>query len=79
MALIEDGRICVKKYGRDAGDRAVITKVVDSNFVMVLSSSRPKPRKCNVKHLEFMSETVDLKDTDQVAKALEIDRAKIKQ
>ena len=78
MALIETGRVCVKKYGRDAGDRAVITQVIDSNFVNIISSTRPKPRKCNVKHLEFISETVNLSDKEQVAKALEIDKAKIK-
>lgn len=77
MALIEDGRVCVKKNGRDAGDRAVVTKVVDGNFVMIMSSTRPRDRKCNVAHLEFLSEKVDLKDKEQVAKVLEIDKAKL--
>ncbi len=78
MALIENGRVCVKKYGRDAGDRAVITSVIDSNFVMIASSTRPKPRKCNVKHLEFISETVNAQDKEQLAKSLEIPLAKLK-
>jgi len=78
MALIEEGRVCIKKLGRDAGSKAVITKVMDNGFVQIMSSVRPKSRKCNVKHLEFLSEKVSLSDRTQVAKALEIDASKIK-
>ena len=78
MALIEEGRVCIKKLGRDAGSRAVITKVVDGSFVRIISSVRPKERKCNVQHLEFLSEKVSLEDKDQLARVLEIDKAKLK-
>lgn len=77
MALLEEGRLCIKKLGRDAGERAVVTKVVDKNFVMIISSSRLKERRCNVKHLEFLSETVDSKSHEQIARALEIDVSKL--
>ncbi len=70
MALIEEGRICIKKFGRDAGDKAVIVKVIDANFVNVITQSRKKGRKCNVKHLEFLSEKVDAKDKDAISAAL---------
>lgn len=77
MALIEEGRVCIKKLGRDAGSRAVITKVIDGNFVKIISSVRPRERKCNVQHLEFLSERVSLSDKEQLARVLEIDKAKL--
>ena len=73
MPLIEVGRVCVKKYGRDASSRAVVTKIIDDNFVEIVSSERPKPRRCNIKHLEFFNEKIDANDKSAVAKAIEID------
>ena len=67
----------MKKFGRDAGKRAVVTKVVDANFVSIVSSTRLKERRCNVKHLEFLSEKVDAGNKEQVAKALEIEVGKL--
>lgn len=77
MALLEEGRVCIKRFGRDAGEKAVVTKVIDQNFVNIMSSTRPRDRKCNIKHLEFIAEKVDLKDRAAVAHALEIEEAKI--
>ncbi len=78
MALIEVGRVCIKKFGRDAGSRAVITKVQGKGFVSILTSVRNKERRCNVKHLEFLSEKVDPTNKQQLAQALELDTSKIK-
>lgn len=78
MPLVEVGRVCVKMFGRDAGKRAVVTKVIDTNFVNVITSIRLKERRCNVKHLEFLSEKVDASNKEQVAKALEIEVTKLK-
>ena len=78
MALVEVGRVCVKRFGRDAGKRAVVTKVIDANFVNIITSVRPKERRCNVRHLEFLSEKVDSSNKDQLAKALEIEAGKLK-
>lgn len=78
MALVEIGRVCVKRFGRDAGKRAVVTKVIDANFVSIITSVRLKERKCNVKHLEFLSEKVDSGNREQLAKALEIDASKLR-
>jgi large subunit ribosomal protein L14e len=77
MALIEEGRVCVKRLGRDAGSMAVITKVIDGNFVKIISSVRPKERRCNVQHLEIISEKVSLSDKDQLARVLEIEKSKL--
>ncbi len=76
MALLEEGRVCVKKLGRDAGDKAVITKMIDKNFVMILSHSKPKERRCNVKHLEFLNEKIDPKNKEQLNTLLEIKERK---
>ncbi len=73
MALIEIGRVCIKRYGRDAGSRAVITSVLDKGFVNVITAERSKrERKCNTKHLEMLGETVDVKNKEQVNRALGI-------
>jgi large subunit ribosomal protein L14e len=77
MALVETGRVCVKMFGRDAGKRAIVTKVIDANFVNVITSVRLKERRCNVRHLEFLSEKVDAANKEQVAKALEIELSKL--
>ncbi len=77
MALIESGRVCVKKFGRDAGKRAVVTKIVDANFVNVVTSVRLKERRCNIKHLEFLSEKIDPASKEQLARALEIEASKL--
>lgn len=78
MALVEQGRVCIKKFGRDAGDKAVITKVIDANYVNVITSSRLKQRKSNIKHLEFLNEKIDPTNKEQLAKALEVEASKIK-
>ncbi len=72
MALIETGRVCIKKSGRDAGDKAVITKIFDKNFVEIMTHTRPKARKINVKHLEFLNEKVDVNNTAEINTTLEI-------
>ena len=73
MPLIEAGRVCVKKFGRDAGAKAVVTSVLDANTVMIRTAKRPKERKCNTKHLEFLNEKIDAKDASMVEKTLEIE------
>jgi ribosomal protein L14E/L6E/L27E len=76
MALIEIGRVCIKKYGRDAGSRAIVTKVIDKNFVNIITAQRQKERRCNVKHLEFIGEKADISSNEQIAKALEVSALK---
>ena len=65
-------------FGRDAGKRAVVTKVIDANFVSIITSVRLKERKCNVRHLEFLSEKIDPTNKEQVARVLEIEMSKLK-
>ena len=72
MALIEVGRVCVKKYGRDAGSRAVVTAIESDGFVKIVSAKRPVERRCNPNHLEFLNEKIDAKNKEQVNKTLGI-------
>jgi large subunit ribosomal protein L14e len=72
MALIEIGRVCIKKYGRDAGSRAVITKVLGNSFVNVVTSVRQRERRCNTSHLEFLNEVINVNDKELVNKTLGI-------
>jgi large subunit ribosomal protein L14e len=56
--MMEVGRLCVKIAGRDAGKKCVIVEVVDEKFVMIDGETRR--RKCNVKHLEPLEETIKI-------------------
>jgi len=78
MPVIETGRVCIKKYGRDAGERAVITKVLENGYVNIVTATRPKPRRCNVRHLELLVEKVNAESKEEIAKALEIPVEKLK-
>jgi len=57
--LYQPGCVCMKIAGRDAGKLCVITEVVDNHFVKVDGFTRP--RKVNVKHLEPVGKTVEVK------------------
>jgi len=70
MAAICVGRLCLKKAGRDAGKRCVITRLLDQNFVEVIATGRKRARRCNILHLEPLGEVIDIKDADAVKKAL---------
>jgi large subunit ribosomal protein L14e len=52
MGAITVGRVCIKTAGRDAGEKCVITKIIDKNFVEIRSIARKKIRKCAIRHLE---------------------------
>lgn len=72
MPAIEVGRICVKLAGREAGEKCVIIEVIDDKFVEVVGAS-VKNRRCNIKHLEPIDETIEVKseDIEQIKKDLE--------
>ncbi len=64
--ILEVGRVCIKKYGRDAGKKAVITAIESDGFVRILTAVRAKERRCNPKHLEFLTQKIDIKDKEAV-------------
>jgi large subunit ribosomal protein L14e len=53
---MEIGRLCIKTAGRDAGKKCVIIDVIDEKLVMIDGETRR--RKCNIKHLEPLKETI---------------------
>jgi large subunit ribosomal protein L14e len=57
--MMDVGRLCVKIAGRDAGMKCVIVDVLDEKFVMIDGETRR--RKCNLKHLEPLGETLTIK------------------
>lgn len=63
MPAIEVGRICVKIAGREAGEKCVIVEIIDDNYVEVVGSTI-KNRKCNLKHLEPVDQTIEIKSDD---------------
>jgi large subunit ribosomal protein L14e len=72
MPAIEVGRICVKIAGREAGEKCVIVEVIDDKFVEVVGTAM-KNRKCNIKHLEPVAQTMEIKsdDIETIKKELE--------
>ena len=56
--MIEIGRLCVKIAGRDAGKKCVIIDVLEPNIVLIDGETRR--RKCNIKHLEFLEQKIDI-------------------
>lgn len=72
MPAIEIGRVCVKIAGREAGEKCVIVEIIDDKFVEVVGTNM-KNRRCNIKHLEPVDETIEVKsdNIEEIKKALE--------
>jgi large subunit ribosomal protein L14e len=72
MPAIEVGRICIKISGREAGEKCVIVEVIDDKFVEVVGTNI-KNRRCNIKHLEPVDQTIEIKsdNVEEIKKALE--------
>jgi len=70
--LLQPGRVCIKKLGRDAGSKAIITSVEKDGFVKIITAERPKERRCNPSHLELLNEVVDIKNKDEISKIISI-------
>lgn len=59
MSIFEVGRLCVKIAGRDAGRTCVVVEEAGNGYVVVDGDVRRK--KVNIRHLEPLDRTVDLK------------------
>jgi large subunit ribosomal protein L14e len=68
--MIEPGRVCIKKSGRDAGDKCVVINVLDKKFVEIVSASRKKARKCNMMQLTPLSQKVNPQSEEEIKNAL---------
>ena len=67
MPAIEKGRVCVKIAGRETGKKCVIVDVIDGNFVEIVGNE-VKNKRCNIKHLEPVDETVEVSDDIEAVK-----------
>ena len=63
MPAIEVGRVCVKIAGREAGEKCVVVEIIDDKFVEVVGTSI-KNRRCNIRHLEPVDQTIEIKSED---------------
>ena len=64
MPAIEEGRICVKIVGREAGKKCVIVDVIDKNFVLITGPknvSNIKRRRANINHIEPTNEKIEIR------------------
>lgn len=88
MYALDVGRICIKTFGREIGEKCVIIDVIDKSFVLVTGPKElngVKRRRANVKHLEATEEAINIKqgasDEDIIGalkKAGKIDEMKAK-
>ncbi|MEM4256894.1 MAG: 50S ribosomal protein L14e [Candidatus Diapherotrites archaeon] len=50
MRAIEVGDVCIKTTGREAGEKAVVIKIIDEKNVMIVGP-KVRKRKCNIMQL----------------------------
>jgi large subunit ribosomal protein L14e len=67
MPAIEKGRVCVKIAGRESGKKCVIVDVIDENFVEIVGNE-VKNKRCNIKHLEPLDQTIEVSDDIEAVK-----------
>lgn len=68
--MIEEGMVCVKKTGRDAGEKCVVINVLDDQFVEIVSKERKQARKANILHLSPLGKKVNPKSEEEIKAAL---------
>jgi large subunit ribosomal protein L14e len=64
MSVLSVGRICVKKFGREAGRKCVIIDTINKNFVLITgpkSITSVKRRRSNINHLIPTQEKIKIK------------------
>jgi len=79
MKAISVGRIVTKLMGREAGRRAVVTELIDRNFVEITGPydlTGVKRRRVNINHIEPSDHVLDIKkgsDDATITSAIEAD------
>ncbi|MBS3112705.1 50S ribosomal protein L14e [Candidatus Woesearchaeota archaeon] len=57
--MMQVGRVCLKIAGRDANLQCVVVDTLNENYVLIDGQTRRK--KCNIKHLEPLNKTLNIK------------------
>jgi large subunit ribosomal protein L14e len=63
--MIEVGRICIKRKGRESGKYCIVLKKIDKNFVLITGPRQltgVRRRKCNILHLEPTQYMLNIKE-----------------
>jgi large subunit ribosomal protein L14e len=63
--MIEVGRICIKRKGREKGKYCIVVKEIDKNFVLITGPKKLtgiKRRRCNILHLEPTQYFLEIKE-----------------
>ena len=71
MEIYNQGRVCIKTAGKDAGKTIVIIEKIDNTYVLI--DGNIKRKKCNIKHLHPKEKTLDIKksaSTKEIHKAM---------
>ncbi len=77
MSLYEQGRVCVKTMGREAGSLCIVIEKKDESYVLVTGPrqlSGVKRRNCNIRHLEPLETILTIAadaDDEAIEKAIE--------
>lgn len=64
LPAVENGRICIKITGREAGKKCVIVDIIDNNFALITGPQKVngvKRRRVNVSHIEPTVMRIDIK------------------
>ena len=64
LSAVENGRICIKITGREAGKKCVIVDIIDKNFALITGPQKVngvKRRRVNVSHIEPTVMRIDIK------------------
>ena len=73
MTAISVGRIVTKVMGREAGLKAVVTEIIDQNFVEITGPQEltsVKRRRVNINHIEPSAHQLDLDKNDNSDKTI---------
>ncbi len=58
--LLDIGRVCIKTAGHEAMQKCAVVDHAGENFVIV-AGPKVKRRKCNIKHLDVLPNTINVK------------------
>lgn len=57
--VMEIGRLCIKKKGREKGRKCTVVDIIDDTYVLI-DGPEVKRRRCNMSHLEPLNQKLDI-------------------